>query len=215
LFESNLLCAGKLNAQLNWVITAFTLTSTAFIPAFGQLADIFGRHSALQLSLVFMLIGSALCAGAQAWGMLLLGRALQGVSAAGINNLIEIILADNVSLEDNAKNNTIFTLISGFAFSAGPVVGGFLTQADWRWCFVLSIPVTVISHIILFFVIRKELRQGTQTSLSRNWKASIIGLSTIDTLGTILFILGTGLIILAITWGDCRMPGTRPQSCCR
>lgn len=148
-----------------------------------------------------MLIGSALCAGAQTWGMLLLGRALQGVSAAGISNVIEIILADNVSLEDNAKNNTIFTLISGFAFSAGPVVGGFLTQADWRWCFILSVPVTVISHIILLFVVRKELRPGTQTSLSRDWRASIIALSTIDTLGTILFILGTGLIILAISLG--------------
>jgi MFS family permease len=103
---------------------AFTLTSTAFIPAFGQLADVFGRHSVLHLAVFLMLAGSVLCAAAQTWPMLLFGRALQGVSAAGINNLMEIILSDKVSLKDNAKNSTIFALVSGLSFSVGPIIGG-------------------------------------------------------------------------------------------
>ena len=71
-----------------------------------------------------MLIGSVLCTAAQAWAMLLLGRALQGVGAAGINNLIGIILSDRVSLKDNARNTTIFAFIGGFGFSVGPLIGG-------------------------------------------------------------------------------------------
>ncbi len=112
--------------ELNWIVTAFTLTSTAFIPAFGQLADVFGRHVALQLSTLLMLIGSTLCAAAQTWGMLLLGRALQGVSSAGLMATVMIILADNVSLEENAKNNSVFAIVSGVAYSIGPVVGGYV-----------------------------------------------------------------------------------------
>ncbi|KAL1970568.1 hypothetical protein VTN77DRAFT_4212 [Rasamsonia byssochlamydoides] len=110
--------------ELNWIVTAYTLTSTTFIPAFGQLADVFGRHAVLQLAMFLMLVGSTLCAAAQTWGMLLLGRALQGTSSAGIMNIIMIILADKVSLKENAKNNTIFVFVSGASYSVGPVIGG-------------------------------------------------------------------------------------------
>jgi MFS family permease len=111
--------------QLDWIVTAYTLTSTTFIPTFGQLADVFGRHAALQLSMGLMVVGSTLAAAAQTWGMLLLGRALQGTSAAGIMNIIVIVLSDKVSLEDNAKNNTLFTLVAAVSYSVGPVVGGY------------------------------------------------------------------------------------------
>lgn len=77
-----------------------------------------------------MLAGSTLCAAAQAWGMLLLGRALQGMSSAGIMNLIRIILADKVSLKENAKNNSIFFFISGMGYAIGPVIGGYLTDVS-------------------------------------------------------------------------------------
>ena len=110
--------------ELNWIITAFSLTSTTFIPIFGQLADVFGRHIVLQTALFLMLIGSVLCAAAQTWGMLLLGRALQGVGSAGLNNIIMIILADKVSLKENARNKSIFTIFGGVGYAVGPVIGG-------------------------------------------------------------------------------------------
>jgi len=54
---------------------------------YGQIANVFGRHAALQFSMICMLIGSVLATAAQNYPMLLLGRAFQGVSAAGINNV--------------------------------------------------------------------------------------------------------------------------------
>ena len=92
-------------------MTAFTITSTSCIPVWGQLADVFGRHAVLQIVMVIMMVGAALPAGAQSWIMLLFGRALMGVAAAGILNIIKIVLADGVSLKENAKNNTIFFLL--------------------------------------------------------------------------------------------------------
>ena len=71
-----------------------------------------------------MWFGSTLCAAAQAWGVLLLGRALQGMSSAGIMNIIGIILADKVSLKENARNNSIFAFISGASYGLGPLIGG-------------------------------------------------------------------------------------------
>lgn len=110
--------------QLNWIVTAYTLTSTAFIPFYGQLADVFGRHISLQAALFFTVIGSVLCAAAQSWSMLLLGRALQGLSSAGLSSIILVVLADKVTLEENAKNNTLFTIVSGSTYAIGPLIGG-------------------------------------------------------------------------------------------
>jgi MFS family permease len=113
-------------AQLNWIISAFNLTSAAFIPFWGQMADIFGRHMSLQACIVVMMIGSALCTAAptSAYPVLLLGRGLQGLGCAGIGVIVRVILADKVSLKENAKNWSIFSFTAGISYGIGPVIGG-------------------------------------------------------------------------------------------
>jgi len=64
----------------------------------------------------WILIGSVLCATAQSWGMLLLGRALQGLGSAGIMSLSRIILSDGATLAETATNNSIISLISGVRY---------------------------------------------------------------------------------------------------
>ncbi|KAL2864021.1 putative MFS multidrug transporter [Aspergillus lucknowensis] len=197
--------------ELNWIVTAFTLTSTALIPTFGQLADVFGRHASLQLATLLMLIGSTLCAAAQAWGMLLLGRALQGAGAAGLMTIIMIILADNVTLEENAKNNSTFAFVGGVAYAIGPVLGGYLTDANWRYCFVISIPIAVVSHVIIYLLLRNELKPGTYALHGSRRSSFLPALATIDLIGTVLFIVGVGLIILGTAWGGSSYPWVSTQ----
>ncbi|KAA8643501.1 putative MFS multidrug transporter [Aspergillus tanneri] len=197
--------------ELNWIVTAFTLTSTAFIPMFGQLADVFGRHAVLQLALFLMLIGSVLCAAAQTWGMLLLGRALQGTSSAGLMNIIMIILADKVSLKVNAKNNSLFAFVGGIGYSIGPVIGGYLTDDNWRYCFVIPIPIAFFSHILIYFLLRKELVEGTIFRRGSRMSSLLPALATLDVFGSALFIFGIGLIILATAWGGAAYAWTAPQ----
>jgi MFS family permease len=75
-----------------------------------------------------MLVGSTLCAGAPvtAFAMLLLARALQGVGCAGLMIMTKVILADKVSLRENAKNNTVFAIFGGIGYAIGPIIGGYL-----------------------------------------------------------------------------------------
>lgn len=90
------------------------------------MADVFGRNATLNASLIIILVGSAMCTGAptNAFPLLLLGRALQGVAAAGLEVLVQTILADKVSLQENAKNWSLFALVSGISYALGPVIGG-------------------------------------------------------------------------------------------
>ncbi|OJJ47827.1 hypothetical protein ASPZODRAFT_15276 [Penicilliopsis zonata CBS 506.65] len=197
--------------QLNWVVTAYTLTSTTFIPAFGQLADVFGRHVALQLAVFLMLVGSVLCAAAQDWAMLLFGRAVQGVSSAGILNIIMVVLVDRGSLADNAKNNSFFALVGGVAYSVGPVMGGYLTSASWRYCFVIAIPISVLSHILIYLLLRHDLVEGTHFKKGSRLSSILPALATLDLVGMTLFVFGVGLIILGTAWGGATYPWTSPK----
>lgn len=186
-------------------MTAFTLTSTAFIPIFGSLADTFGRYGSLQTAVALLAIGSILCAAAPTWGVLLLGRAVQGVGTAGVANVIMIILADRVSLREQAVNTSIFQLMNGLGYSVGPVIGGYLTNSNWRYCFVLNAGLSVLSFLSIF-IIRNDLVPG-KVSVWRpsgnrtRMQALMSGLATLDIGGSTLFILGVGLIILATSWG--------------
>ncbi|KAF1956189.1 hypothetical protein CC80DRAFT_472895 [Byssothecium circinans] len=192
-----------LSGSFNWIVAAYTLTFTTFVPASGQLADIYGRHFALQFQTFWILVGSVLCAAAQTWTMLLFGRAIQGLGAAGIMNLTRIILSDGVSLADNSINNTVFSLINGVSYAVGPVIGGYLTAANWRYCFVVPIPIAVTSHLLIFFLMRKDLVEGHASLKASDSRRTgyISGLGNIDWVGMTTFVFGVGLIILAVQWG--------------
>jgi len=205
-------------AQLNWIVSAFNLTSACFIPSWGQFADIFGRYAAMQGSLVVLVVGSVLCAAAPltAFPMFLVGRALQGIGCAGMLINTKVILADKVTLEENAKNNTIFTLLAGVGYGIGPVVGGYLTQANWRWCFIINIPLALIGLILVHFVLRPELLgpqkitrvdDVTDVAVEQTFKARLL---TIDYGGQLLFLFGLGLLVLALTWAGSSYPWTSP-----
>ena len=155
-----------------------------------------------------MVIGSAICTGSPTskFSVLLLGRALQGIGAAGVNISIRTILADGVSLSEYALNWTIFALVSGIGFSIGPVIGGYLTTASWRWCFAINLPIGVAAMILVVFMLRKDLQgpqalpelEGQDTStVSKRFVARFM---TIDFGGQMLFLWGFGLLILALTW---------------
>ncbi|PSR97228.1 major facilitator superfamily domain-containing protein [Coniella lustricola] len=205
-------------AELNWIVSAFNLTSAAFIPFWGQMADIFGRHTSLQAVLILMTLGSALCTGAPtaSFPVLLLGRGFQGVACAGISVLVRVIISDKVSLQENAKNWSFFAITGGCSYAIGPVIGGYLTSASWRWCFGINLPICVLGIAVVFFVLRKELvgpqhlagidDDSTLATTKQEPKAAptvLQRIMTIDIGGQLLFLIGFGLIILAFTWaGD-------------
>ena len=94
-------------------------------------------------------------------------------------------------------------LTTRISYAVGPVIGGYLADAGWRYLFVLPVGVSVLAMIVIFFVMREELTKGQLTINAGESKRRgyISGLAIIDWPGMIMFIIGVGCIILAVQWG--------------
>ncbi|KAI6144980.1 MFS general substrate transporter [Pisolithus tinctorius] len=188
----------------SWIGTSYLLTSTVFLPFFAAVADVYGRHFGLQISLLFFLVGSALSTGATNIIMVLAGRGIAGVGAAGLLTIVRTILSDTTSLNaNNLQQSTMFLLYS-VGFSVGPVIGGFLVTASFRWVFAINLPCTVLAMLFCFLFLRNRVRGGSssdelpQGSRSDTWISRLV---YIDWIATFLFISSGILILLAFNWG--------------
>lgn len=72
-------------------------------PLSGQLANIWGRRYLMIGSVVLLMIGSAIAGWATSPGMLISGRAVQGLGSGGVTMLIDLIICDLVPLRERGK----------------------------------------------------------------------------------------------------------------
>ncbi|KAH7929271.1 MFS general substrate transporter [Leucogyrophana mollusca] len=190
----------------SYIGTSYLLSSTVFLPFFASVADIYGRHFGLQASLLFFLIGSAISTGAMNMAMVLAGRGIAGIGAAGLLTIVRTVMSDSASVDANNMQQSAMFLLYSVGFTIGPLIGGSLVSANFRWVFAINLPCTVLA-MLLCFVILRGMVKGPR--LDEELPMAALGekptwltrLALIDWIGTFLFIGGGILILLALNWG--------------
>ena len=122
--------------DVQWVVEAYALFLGALILVGGSLGDQFGRKRVFLLGVVFFTIASVACGIATSPGLLIVGRALQGIGAAF---LVPGSLAIISATFDGAERGRAIGTWSGFSAittAIGPVSGGWLVEhVSWRAVF--------------------------------------------------------------------------------
>ncbi|KAI9751192.1 MAG: hypothetical protein M4579_006171 [Chaenotheca gracillima] len=179
-----------------WVVNVYFLTSAAFQPLFGQLANIWGRRWLMIGSVAVFTLASGICGGASSTPMLIIGRAVQGIGAGGINMLVDIIICDLLPLRERANYVGLLFAVISIGSAIGPFVGGVLAQhSTWRWIFYLNLPLGGLAMGLLFAFLRVSYRKDetTQQKISR-----------IDFIGNGLLIASTTSVLYSLTYGGTR-----------
>lgn len=175
-----------------WVVNVYFLTMTAFQPLFGQLANVFGRRYPIIVATAAFCLGSGICGGASNIGMMIAGRAIQGIGAGGVNVLIEIIICDLVPLRERGNYLALIFGLIALGTALGPVFGGLIVDnTSWRWVFYLNLPVGGLALILL--VVFLQVNYEKRTSFTARLKK-------IDWTGTVIFVLSMVSILIALSW---------------
>jgi EmrB/QacA subfamily drug resistance transporter len=183
-------------SHLSWVVTAFLLTSTTTTPLYGKLSDMYGRKPLFVVSILIFLAGSCLCGLSGSMTQLVIFRGIQGLGAGGLITLAQTTIADLVSPRERGRYQGLFGAVFAFSSIAGPLLGGFITDAlSWRWIFYVNLPVGALALALIVFGFRRP-----QRSVAHN----------IDYLGVTYLSAGTTTLLLLLTWGGVTYPWTSP-----
>ncbi|KAJ7505900.1 major facilitator superfamily domain-containing protein [Mycena galericulata] len=180
-----------------WVGAAYAMSSTAFIPLSGNLADVFGRKIVMLVSISFFALGSALAGSAHDMSMLIAARAIQGIGGGGILTLTEILTADLVPLSERGLYQGVLAVVWAAAAFSGPSIGGALSSRGthtWRWLFFLNLPLSAIAFVLVSFFLSVHRPAGSVRD--KLWR--------VDWVGNGIIIFGTGLATIGLTGGGVR-----------
>jgi EmrB/QacA subfamily drug resistance transporter len=181
---------------LAWVSTSYLLASTAMVPIYGKLSDIYGRKIILLFGIVVFLIGSVLCGLAQTMLQLVIYRGIQGFGAAALTSSAFAIPADLFAPAERARYMGMFGAVFGLSSVIGPFVGGLLTDnISWHWVFFVNLPVGLVA---LAFIATKlpKLHSGLRPK--------------IDYAGAAALLLAVVPLLLALTMDKTAHPWTSP-----
>jgi EmrB/QacA subfamily drug resistance transporter len=130
-------------ANLQWVVSAYTLTFGGFLMLGGRVADLLGRKRLFMAGLVLFSAASLACGLSQSDTQLIIFRAIQGLGAAIISPAALAILTTTFREgEERNKALGIWGAIAGMGGAVGVLLGGVLTdKVSWEWIFFINVPV--------------------------------------------------------------------------
>jgi EmrB/QacA subfamily drug resistance transporter len=173
--------------KLPWVITAYMLCSTATMPLYGKLSDIYGRKRLFQIAICLYLFGAILAGTSQSMTQLIICRGIQGLGAGGILTMPMAIMGDILAPRDRGRYVGYFSLVFTLANVTGPLVGGlFIDNFSWRWLFYLNLPLGLAALVITTRVLHISHNRVDRP---------------IDFFGAGLITAGISCILLALSWG--------------
>ncbi len=183
--------------HLAWIVTAYLLTSTVATPIYGKLSDIYGRRALLLPAIVLFVVASMLCGFATSLLQLIVARALQGLGGAGLLSMAQAAIADVVSPRERGRYQGYMAGTWGVASVAGPIIGGWVTDAfSWRWIFWVNLPIGIGAYL---------LSSSTLKMLPVRRHAAVI-----DYAGAALLAVSTTLVLLVMSWGGTEYAWSSP-----
>jgi EmrB/QacA subfamily drug resistance transporter len=130
--------------DLSWVLNAYTVVFAALLIPAGRLADHYGRRRFLIVGTIAFTAASVICGAAPTLPILVAGRMVQAIGAAMI---VPASLGLLVQAFPARQHNLVVGLWAGLAAVAGtcgPTTGGLLVGLNWRWIFLINLPIGIL-----------------------------------------------------------------------
>lgn len=186
-------------ANLSWVLNAYAIVFAALLVPAGRAADLIGRRAAFLAGMAVFGAASAACAVAADVWLLVAARVLQAAGGALLMPASLGLLLAVARPDRRAGAVRAWTSVGGAAAALGPVIGGALVAASWRWVFLVNVPVVVVTVAAGLRVLLPDHRAASPR------EAAAPGEALPDALGAAVFTVAIGALALALVksggWG--------------
>lgn len=164
--------------DLEWIVDAYVLVYATLLVAGGALGDRYGRKGLFLLGIGLFAGGSLLTGLASTVPVLLIGRIVQGIGPALlVPGSLTIIRA---TFEDDRRRAVaigLWSTSSGLAMALGPVLGGLLVNAGWRWVFLFNVPLALILLLVAAKSVPRLPRVATDAGI--DWWGAVLSTAAI------------------------------------
>ncbi|MEV5134471.1 MFS transporter [Streptomyces sp. NPDC053705] len=178
----------------SWLFSGYLLAVTVTLPVYGKLSDTFGRKPVLIAGIILFLAGSLLCAAAWNMAALIAFRVVQGLGGGALQGTVQTIAADLYPLRERPKIQAKLSTVWATSAVAGPAVGGLLAAyADWRWIFLINLPVGAVALWLVARHLHEPARPCPVTRPRVDWAGALAIFAT----GALLL---TALVQGGVAW---------------
>ena len=174
-------------SNLSWVLSGYAIVYASLLVPAGRLADRYGRKAGFIVGLAVFVSASLGCALSGSIGVLIAFRCLQAIGAAVLTPTSLGLVLTTAPPAKVGKYVQIWIISGVLAASTGPVVGGLLLEASWRWIFLINVPIGVLAIVAaLRLVPNQRHEQDARVP---------------DALGALLLIVTIGALALGLVKG--------------
>jgi len=137
-------------SSLQWIVNAYTLVFGGFLLLGGRASDLFGRQRLFMAGLALFTVASLVNGIAGSSGILIAGRAAQGLGAALVSPAALSIITTTFSEgRERTKALGIWSAIAAGGGAVGLMLGGLLTDLlSWRWVFFINLPIGIVAFAL-------------------------------------------------------------------
>jgi len=141
---------GMSDADLQWIVNAYTLMFGGFLLLGGRAGDLIGRKKVFLVGVVLFTSASALCGVAGSQELLIVGRGIQGLGAALVSPAaLSIVTTTFAEGTERTKAMGVWAAIAVGGGAVGLVLGGALTEyLSWPWIFFVNVPVGIVAFLL-------------------------------------------------------------------
>ncbi len=176
---------------LLWILMGYMIVTAVLLVTIGRLSDMFGRVRLFNMGFAVFTVGSILLYLTPGTGdtgalELIIFRIIQAVGGSFIFANSYAIITDNFKKEERGFALGINAIAATAGMSIGIVVGGILATINWRYIFLVSVPVGIVGTVWSYLKLKETSPRKKQR---------------LDIPGNITFAGGLIILLVGVTYG--------------